>query len=88
MCARHITLETYFNVKTLERIPWELVRETWARVGFPKGEEKRFSRFSVYRAICEGGGTRAIRGIGDIKGETHDSLLFFFNVEKFKTCCY
>lgn len=52
-------------------------------------ERKNASPASLYTELfVRGGGTRAIRGIGDIKGETHDSLLFFFNVEKFKTCCY
>lgn len=72
MCARHITLETYFNVKTLERIPWELVGRRRQELDFLK-ERKNASPASLFVRR----GTRGTRGIGDIKEERFFS---FFNL--------
>lgn len=82
--ARHITLETYFNVKTLERIPWELVGRRRQELDFLK-ERKNDSPASLCTHLFV---TRGTRGMGDIKGETHDFFFLLFSlssVEKSKS---
>lgn len=93
MCARHITLETYFNVKTLERIPWELVGRRRQELDFLK-ERKNASPASLYTELFVRRGTRGTRGIGDIKdrndfflflifrGEIQNLLLLIFSIIK------
>lgn len=90
MRARHITLETYFNVKTLERIPWELVGRRRQELDFLK-ERKNASPASLCTHLFV---TRGTRGMGDIKGETHDfffsSFLFIFRgeIQELLLCVY
>lgn len=52
----HRRRETYFTVKTQERIPWELAGRRTARVGFPEREEKLLGPVFVCRGPDRGWG--------------------------------
>ena len=63
MCARHITVETYFNVKTLERIPWELTRRGKQELDFLKKRKNAPPVSLCVQAFILKGSTRGVRSL-------------------------